>query len=53
VCGGIFNLLQEGGLDGISVFQRAKYGETKQIQETCAPFNLGVHCVFHKTNLVK
>jgi hypothetical protein len=60
------SLLQEGGLgqiyivaklvafglDGVSVFQGAKFGETKQIQKTCAPFNLGVHCVSHRTNLV-
>jgi hypothetical protein len=40
------------GLDGVNVFQGAKFGETKQIQEACAPFNLGVHCVSHRTNLV-
>jgi len=40
------------GLNGVSVFQGVKFGEMKQIQETCTPFNLGLHCVFHKTNLV-
>jgi hypothetical protein len=39
------------GSNGVNVFQGAKLGVTKQIQETCTPFNLGVHCVSHTTNL--
>ncbi len=29
-----------------------RFGVREKIQETCTPFNLGVHCVSHITNLV-
>jgi hypothetical protein len=59
------SLLQEGGLgqtniatklvafgsNGVSVFQSSTSSVIKQIEETCTPFNLGVHCVSHTTNL--
>jgi hypothetical protein len=40
------------GSNGVNVFQGVKLSVTKQIQKTCTPFNLGVHCVSHKTKLV-
>jgi hypothetical protein len=40
------------GLDGVNVFQGATSNVTKQIEETCTPFSLGMHCVSHMTKLV-
>jgi hypothetical protein len=39
------------GSNSIDVIQGAKLGVRKKIQKICTPFNLGVHCVFHKRKL--
>jgi len=35
------------GVDGVNTFQGFKYGVIVQIQQQCAPFVIGVHCMVH------
>jgi hypothetical protein len=40
------------GVDGLSIFQRAKNGVIAHLKEKHVPFMLWVHYVAHQTNLV-
>ncbi len=35
------------GVDAVHTFQGLKYGIIVQIQQQCAPFVIGVHCMVH------
>jgi len=40
------------GVDGVSIFQGTKLGDTKQIVDCQAPHSMGVHRMVHRTNLM-
>jgi hypothetical protein len=40
------------GVDGVSIFQSTRLGDTKQIVDCWAPHSMGVHCMVHRTNLM-
>jgi hypothetical protein len=47
----VVSKLMSFGTYNINVFQNAKFGITKQIQDDYAPFSIGVHCMAHHMNL--